>query len=561
MVGDAAVGGATAVGNAAVGGATMVGDAAVGGATMVGDAAVGGSEGRLQDSQNPMLCEEPRAFASDVDASAVAKATATTAGPTPDSDAAVITEAAGVSTTAAPVPAPANPLISTSEPLSGVSTTPAEESAPSSKSPSTAPVEESARSSTSMSPLPPDRSEARIDETLPPAESIYRVGSGRFSSNVEACAVVAAATTATTVAPAVNTVPPVSEPPSDVSITPMEELAPSSRSLSPLSPDDACRSEVSTSSKSAERKPIGHEDGVAPTRASSRSSSFISFHSDTEPHCTDGVILSLGGLLQTARFVTILRRRAQSIVGQTHLAKQIGAILHLFSVAYISSIVFASAKGNGEEELFVLLTHAMSTAALLLQIAIYATRVVDSRLLWAHYAIHCCDAPVDVVFALMRNQKNHAIYNAVWTVLLYPCGAVALHLFLRTTQALDAVTRDAAAKRGIFAFASSVTPLAYFLMNGVLCLNFSLEPKDECSTRIHVNSAAILAIVESAVLFTILVIQPVTLEQLTNLRLSWGQIAGLFWYCVLLVLALVLHSQNETFARATPATRLVSSST
>ena len=299
----------------------------------------------------------------------------------------------------------------------------------------------------------------------------------------------------------------------------------------------------------------------------------LSSNGEAAPDC-DGVVnspLGDGGVIgasaslgATARaMVVVSRLRGIVRAGHQRLAKRIGFGLSLCSVVHdvTHTIVFSMGVGGSGGRLCCEMTKVVSFSAFLLHIWLalsYDRR--DRRLLWAHYTLLVVDRIISALFDQMRGRTMWAVACSLsaWTVVFVPLLGGGLHRLIRTSQNLGAATTDAAVQSAIVAFASSAIPILYFALNGLLCVGFSdLPAQDYCGTRISVNRTAIFALLGNAMTFVTLKIQPVSLDQVIQLDISAPQLVAFSFHGILLLFALVLHSQNETFAPATSAVEMV----
>lgn len=269
---------------------------------------------------------------------------------------------------------------------------------------------------------------------------------------------------------------------------------------------------------------------------------------------------TLAGSLFAARVVgRLLRvkaRQAHERLGHTWLAKRLGLCLLVISVLHVAVAIVVGIRGMGGL-LCLKMTAGLSKSAFLLHTGL--TLPSQARfLLCSHYVVLVIDGVVRGVFSIIWEEYSWAVYHLVgWCLCFYPLGGWGLQRFIGAVQALDQTTRDKGANSAIIAFTGCSLPILYFALNGLLCVGFSSDPGQYCDTRVSVNYTAIVALVANAMVFFLLTLQPVALEQITALDLSRPQFIGFCFLCILLLVALALHSQNETFAPEPPAIGIV----
>ena len=258
---------------------------------------------------------------------------------------------------------------------------------------------------------------------------------------------------------------------------------------------------------------------------------------------------SIGALTLASKAVARVRARIRH--GHHVLARRFGIGLVVISALHVAMLVFVSMRGSGGR-LSTTITLAASVSTFIFHVGI-TLPYDDARLLWVHYGTFAGETIIRGIVGIARGDYSQGVYYLFgWCVILYPLGARGLQRFLRVVRQFDAKTRHHISQSALFAFAAGVPPVLYFCMNGVLCLSFSDDPGQTCGTRVFVNCVTIFALVGNAMMVVMLTIQPISLKQVTHMSIPPLQLAALGLLGLLLMLALVLYSQNEHFGPTTP---------
>ena len=253
----------------------------------------------------------------------------------------------------------------------------------------------------------------------------------------------------------------------------------------------------------------------------------------------------------------IARLRARVRRGHQLVGQRLGIGLGLCSVIHdvtLTAVLSTDAGGV----LCTSMTAALSVSSVLLHIAMAVAYDDLHPLCGAHYAVHAMETFIWGVVGLVKGDAWWWYYIFVWGLCLYPIGAWGLHRLLSAASKFDASTKDAVSQSAILAFVSCSTPLAYLTLNGLLCVGFSNNPGQYCGIRVAVNYSTILALMANAIVFVLLTVQPVSLVQVTHLDVPQAQMVAFGFHGALLLTALTLHSQNETFGPTTPIVSLMS---
>ena len=277
---------------------------------------------------------------------------------------------------------------------------------------------------------------------------------------------------------------------------------------------------------------------------------------------SDGVLpadgqLKLNTSIRALQMVARLRIRVRR--GHEDVSKRLGATLVICSIAHNVTLAITGNIGGGW--LCMRTTRTLSVSSFIMHVGLALSHPGMRRLLWAHYVLLVSDAVIEGVLYFLRGALAWAVYHIVGKgCILYPIGAWAIHRFMNVVQTFELATRDAVAHAAIIVIAGSMTPIAYFSLNGLLCVGFSRDPGpgQNCGVRVAVNYTSALAVCANAVLFVLLTIRPLSLRQMTHLDIPTSQLVAFAFYGMVLTLALTLHSQNETFAPSSATIELLS---
>jgi hypothetical protein len=229
------------------------------------------------------------------------------------------------------------------------------------------------------------------------------------------------------------------------------------------------------------------------------------------------------------------------------LAKRMGTSLMVCSVIHAVAFMIVSFRRDEAGELCVVMSKAVSISSFIFHAAmVFAYDGMRFRCA-SHYCILAMDSIIGTVDHLIRGEVTSAVSRfVVWSIILYPLGGWGVYELLHAAQNFDMATRGKLSHSALLAFSASVMPMLYFSLNGVLCVAFSDEYLHDCAVRTRVNFVAMLAVLGNAVMVMLLSIHPVSLKQVTHLDIPAPQLVAFALNGTLSLLALVIHSQNET---------------